>query len=270
MSIIDEYKELEQKLSEKFSQLCSEYACAGMSTEGDYSIQIDHTEKKLYEIRQKIKRLEEAKEPESWNIKIFVLTNFKAKIIENIPEGIIKQLPTNRNSNEKLELWVPYLQEPKTIEKLLSEFRDKDGYLFEVFYLNGQVDIEKWSVEIDNSIVEGRAVAIIDLLGINKGNEPIARRFDTQKMNSTILPICLELHKDIRNFMEDKHREIFPVLNYKLKTDRCCYFVKAREEDFFIQQLRSIYPARGKTKNTIKGIDRTNKFQLTTSISNFI
>lgn len=258
---IEIYRRTELDLIKEISSLYTEWKDSGHSNVGDYENQIRLKEKKLSKIKTKINQLEDIKTPEEWSIRIFVLTNYREIIKNNLSKNISIYFPENRNSNEKLEDWIPYLGNSKTIQAILEEFKQLEGYDFKVHYINGHNDFNDWNLEIDNAIKDGMAVAIIDLLGVDSKNEFIVRRFDTQNMKATILPICLKLHEEIRNFMEVRQKQIFTVFNEKLKRhERCCYFSKVNEEDFLIQQLISIYPAKNKIRNIIRENNISREF----------
>lgn len=261
--MIDSLIEIRDKLKVEIQLLYDGFLNAGVSSKGDYSNTIREKEQKLDFIQNRIDCLSQAKTPDELDIRIFVLTNYKNVIQQHIPKKILKKIPDERYS-DRLEDWIPYQSDSKPIHQTISEFKEREGLNFKVFYIDGQQDVEKWHCEIDDAITENSAIAIIDLLGINNDNIDLAKRFDTKIIKLSICPICTNLDQDIRNFMEKKSKEIFKASTLRMNKDRCCYFSTAFRKEHMFQELWRIFPSIRKIKNHIKDIDSTKDTELRT------
>ena len=250
---------------------------AGIATSGDIMNKIKETERKINDLKKMLNsaRIEtssiaepeieydQPKTPDQWNVRVYVLTNYRKNIEKQMPKRIFNKIPPGRNS-DKLEEWQPYTNATKSISQILTEFEDKQGFKFNVFYVNGEEEVERLSYEIECAMQEKSTIAIIDLLGVNKTNESIVQRFDNQETKLAICPICLRLPQDVKNQMEKTCSNIFKMNHYKLKNDLLCYFSKARERENLTQELLRIFPSKGKIKNHIKDMDSTKDSELRT------
>jgi len=249
-----EYENLIEKLKKEHAELLAKFQNAGVADMGDYSNKIDEKAEKIKQLEKKLVKYEDVSSPEEAHVHIFILTGLQHQIVESVGDKLASHLPPDRNDCKCYEKWKPYLSDSKDIDELLVEFKEKEGYVFSATYLDEMCD-GQLIVKMDDCICNNNAVAIVDLLAINERNNSVAQRFDTINVRQLLLPICEDLHSSLRKFMKKKRQEVFQVAEAKLKSRDCCFFEAPAENDFFIQQLKRCFPAKGKIANQIGGIN---------------
>lgn len=262
--MLNEYKRLEQELKSEISQLTEEWIKAGKAISGDYEISLSQKRDKLEKIQELIKEEQRKKnqkpnKPNQYKVIIFVFTNYIDNIKEYVPKEIFCKIPSDRNPKEKLEYWIPYYDDSKkTIEELLKEFKDMTGYNFIIHYSNGQSNKKELSNLINDKSNDAAKIGIIDLLSINKENEYVATRFDNpRERKSTVLPICLNLNKDLQYYMLKRKSDLFSVLD--AKDIDSCMFSEIMMGNQFLRSLKTIFRTMVEIENRILGIEDKNK-----------
>lgn len=262
--MLEEYKNQEKELKSEISSLMEKWRNAGDATSGDLMNIISGKKSKLEEIQgliaeELVKKNKTSKKPNQYVVVIFVITNYIDNIKKHVPEDIFSKIPPERNPNGKFEDWIPYYDERnKTIEELLKEFKDMTGYNFITHYSNGQNNKKELSNLINDKSNDAAKIGIIDLLSINKKNEYVATRFDNpRERKSTVLPICLNLNKDLQNYMLKRKSDLFSVLD--AEDIDSCMFSEIMMGNQFLRSLKTIFRTMVEIENKILGIEDKNK-----------
>lgn len=140
------------------------------------------------------------------HIKILVFTSNKTSLEKYMKKTYLKYLPKDRYHDLELKLWKPYSDQP-SIEYLLDNVKNTDGYNFERYYINDMSQTSDLAAIIEAN--KRKSIVIIDLLALRDKGETLATRIDNPEVSGIILPECDKLNKKLRELMSNRRVQIF-------------------------------------------------------------